>query len=100
MNTRRTLIPGAFDHFGVARPHRIHGCTGGCHQGDLACDCDTELSLDVAPDAARVIQPPILTPEDLAYIARVRRWALVVATAGIALLAALLELFGAREFRL
>lgn len=71
----------------------LRGCNGGCHQGDYACDC--ELSLDIAPDDKRVIQPPKRTPEDCAYLARVRRWTLLVVTTGMAALAGLLELFGA-----
>lgn len=50
---------------------------------------------DVAPDATRVIQAPKRTPEDDAYLARVRRWTLLVVTTGMATLAGLLELFGA-----
>lgn len=66
----------------------LRGCNGGCEQGDCACDC--ELSLDIAPDDTRVIQPPIRTPEDDAYIARARRWAVVVAVMAFSMLAALL----------
>lgn len=76
------------------------GCTGGCHQGRGVCDCDTELALDIAPDDQRVIQPPAQTSEDLAYIARARRLAIVLAAGAFAILAALLEFFGAREFEL
>lgn len=56
---------------------------------------DCEFLNSVPPDAERVIQPPKRTPEDHAYIARVRRWALYAGTAGMAALAGLLELFGA-----
>lgn len=74
-----------------------NGCTGNCNQG-RACDC--ELSCDVAPDAERVIAPPVRTPEDHAAIARIRRWAIARALGAIGLLAALLEFFGASRFQL
>lgn len=64
------------------------------------CDGDGEpWNLDAAPDAERVIQAPITTPEDRAFLARVRRNAVVLAVTGIGALAALLELFGAPPLR-
>lgn len=89
----------------MSAPHRLlvlvtgmpdeapRGCGGSCNQGRGACDC--ELALDIAPDDQRVIQPPITTPEDRAYVARARREAMLLVAVGIAVLVALLELFGA-----
>lgn len=88
---KRHFIPGGMDRHGIGRP--LKGCSGGCNQGRAACDC--ELACDLGPNADRVIQPPKRTPEDDAYIAQVRRWTLLVITAGMAALAALLECFGA-----
>jgi len=51
---------------------------------------------DVAPDDKRVIQPPMLTSDDHAAIARVRRWTLVAIAAGFAILGALLGISDAR----
>lgn len=74
-----------------------HGCTGGCHQGDLPCDC--ELACDVAPDFHRVITAPAVSPEDRIFLARVRRWAWARAVGASAFLAGLLALFGAQCFK-
>lgn len=73
-----------------------HGCTGGCHQGDLACDC--ELSLDIAPDATRVIRAPIRTRTEQEQSLFWQRWSKLFAVAAVALLVALLKLFGAQAF--
>jgi hypothetical protein len=72
------------------------GCTGGCHQGRGACDCDTELACDVAPDADRVIAPPPPLPEDVR--SRLKRRALFLSALGFGALAGLLEAFGAQPF--
>jgi hypothetical protein len=99
----RTLIPGNWRADG-ARPllHRavvlitgqgdelatpFAGCTGGCHQGRGACNCETELACDVAPDADRVIAPPPPLSDDMR--ARMNRKATVIGVALFALLAAL-----------
>lgn len=50
---------------------------------------------DLPPDDTRVIQPPVRTPEDFAYLSRVRKGTLALIAAGMSVLAALLELFGA-----
>lgn len=100
----RTLIPGTRDRHGVAHPWPA--CTGaGCRQGRAphACDCPlgaTELANDVAPDASRSIQPPPPIERDPAYRARVLRLAVVFSLAAWGVLAALLEFFGASEFKL
>lgn len=71
------------------------GCGGACNQGRAACDC--ELSLDVHPDAERVIAPPPApVPPNHREIAK--RWALAVAAAAYLAMAALLRLFGAQSF--
>jgi len=71
-----------------------HGCTGGCNQGRTLCDC--ELSLDVAPDADRVIAPPP-APKPINHRARAAYWALAVAAALYMGVVALLRLAGARS---
>jgi len=76
------LITGQGDE--LATPYA--GCTGGCHQGDLPCDC--ELSNAIAPDAERVIAAPAPLPDDVR--ARLRRRALVLIALGFASLGALL----------
>lgn len=79
----RHFIPGRWNHHGRAVP-------------DLQpCEMDGE----VGPDFYRVIAAPQRTPEDMAYIARVRRWARARALAAFAVLAALLALFGAQCFK-
>lgn len=93
--SKRLFIVGGRDYDdGIARP--LAGCTGGCHQGTLACDC--ELSLDLAPDYARVIRAPIRTRTDQERYDWHRRWSKLIAVAEIAVLVALLKLFGARSF--
>lgn len=72
-----------------------HGCGGACNQGRAACDC--ELSLDVHPDAERVIAPPP-APARPNHRAVAHRWALAIAIALYLALAALLRMFGARSF--
>ena len=72
-----------------------HGCGGTCNQGRAPCDC--ELSLDVHPDADRVIQPPIPEPEPN-YRARAHYMALAVVAAVYLGLALLLKLCGSRSF--
>lgn len=75
----RALMPGRWDCHGRAVPD------------SQACELDNALG----PDAYRVIQPPVRTPEDEAHIAKARRWALYLITTGMAAMAGLLELFGA-----
>ncbi len=73
------------------------GCTGaGCRQGRMPEACDCELSRELGVDPDYVIPPPMLTPDDHAAIARVRRWTLVAIAAGFALLGALLGISDAR----
>lgn len=72
-----------------------HGCTGGCEQGDLPCDC--ELSLDIHPDAYRVIRAPIRTRSEQEQFLFWRRWSKLIAMASVAALVALLKLAGARS---
>lgn len=80
----RALLPGRWNRHGRAIPDaQLH-----------------EMDCDVAPDAERCIRAPVRTPEDDAYILHVRRLAVLLAVLAWAGLAALLELFGAREFRL
>lgn len=103
-----TPLPGYWGRSGGTRVDTRHVCTSDCL--DLPCPRQTLLSAhaprdaeyecDIGPDDKRVIPPPKRTPEDNAAIARMRRWAWARAAAGIALLAALLEFFGASEFRL
>ena len=95
---KRLFIAGGRDYDqGIARPH----CTGSCHGGRDACNCETgetELSLDIHPDAGRVIQPSPVSPEDIAIIARIRRNTLLMIAVCFAVMAALLEMFGAQPF--
>ena len=70
------------------------GCSGGCHQGDLPCDC--ELSCEVAPDADRVIAPPPPLSDDMR--SRILRRALYLSALLFGVLAGLLEAFGAEPF--
>lgn len=86
---KRYFIPGAMDRHGVARPNALAHlrCTGHC-EADLPCEC--EMACDIAPDAARVIQPPTRTPEDDSAVAYARRWALFLAVVTFSALAALL----------
>jgi hypothetical protein len=99
---KRDFEPGRWDFYGRA----VREVRAGAPSADQAEERElteleelTELANDVAPDAERVIQPPVRTPEDDAYIARARRWAVFRALAAMALLAALLALFGARCFK-
>lgn len=75
------------------------GCAGNCHQGRGVCDCDTELALDVHPDAERVIRAPILNRTDRERFEFWRRWSKLIAMASIAALVALLKLAGARSMQ-
>lgn len=73
-------------------------CTGNCQQG-RACSCvasQTEMANGLGPCAERVIAPPMLTPDDAAAIARIRRWTLLLIAAGFAVLGALLGISDAR----
>jgi hypothetical protein len=72
------------------------GCTGGCHQGRKACDCETELSCDIGPSAERVIAPPPPLSDDMR--ARFKRRALYLSALGFGAMAGLLEAFGASPF--
>ena len=87
-------LPGYWGRSGGGSVDTLRGCTGGCHQGDLPCDC--ELSCDVAPDANRVIQPPPTLPDDMR--SRLMRRALYLSALGFGVLAGLLEAFGAQPF--
>lgn len=73
-----------------------YGCTGGCNQGRMACDCDTELACDIHPDADRVIRAPIRTRSEEAQYLWWKRWSKLVAMASVAALVALLKLAGAQ----
>jgi hypothetical protein len=80
--------------------HRVTllGCGGGgCNQGRSPDECDCEFSASIAPDAARVIQPPIPAPEPN-HRAIAARWALAAVAAGYLLLVVLLKLAGAQSF--
>lgn len=58
-----------------------------------------EMDCEIGIDPNRVIAAPVRTPEDRIFIERVRRWTLLRAAGAVALLAALLALFGARCFK-
>lgn len=76
--------------------HRARLHCSGCEQG---CDlCDAEFNRDVAPDADRVIQPPLPIEVDPAYRAKVMRWAAALGLSFWLAMAGLLRLFGARSF--
>jgi hypothetical protein len=79
----RQLVPGRWNRHGRAIPD------------PQPC----ELDGDVGPDFYRVIAAPQRTPEDMAYIARAKRWAHARALGAFAALAALLALFGAQCFK-
>lgn len=79
----RALLPGRWNRHGRAVPD------------PQPC----ELDGDVGPDFYRVIAAPACTPEDTAYIVRVRRWARARALGAFAALAGLLALFGAQCFK-
>jgi len=51
-------LPGFWGRSGGGSIDTLLGCTGGCHQGRRACDCETELACEVGPDAYRNIAPP------------------------------------------
>jgi hypothetical protein len=86
------LVHGQPDSLATPQRYFRTHCSG-CDQG---CEfCDAELANDVGLDDQRVIKPPVRTAEDDAAIAKARRWALYAATTGMAMLAGLLELFGA-----
>ena len=89
------IITGQGDE--LATPYA--SCTGGCHQGRSVCDCDTELALDVHPDAERVIRAPIRTRSEQEQYMFWRRWSKLIAAASIAALVALLKLAGARSMQ-
>jgi hypothetical protein len=68
--SKRHFEAGAWSHDGKAMRlvdlHRVTlvGCSGGgCNQGRSPDGCDCEFSASIAPDAYRVIQPPIPAPE-------------------------------------
>lgn len=78
---------------------QVAHCTGSCLAGRAPCDCATgctELANDIPHDSERVIQPPIETPEDRAYLARCRRWTLVAIAAAFSVLGALLGISNVR----
>lgn len=72
-----------------------HGCGGACNQGRATCNC--ELSLDIAPDADRVIQPPKPAPAPN-HRARAHQLVLAIVITLYLALAALLRFMGARSF--
>lgn len=81
----------------MATPRRaslaVLHCTGGCLGGRQPCDCVTgmtELSCEVAPDAARIIAPPPPLSDDAR--ARIKRHALYWIALGFAVLAGLLKI--------
>ena len=77
------------------------GCSGiGCRQGrkPQSCDCAlSEMDCDVGLDAARPFPAPPPLPDDVR--SRLRRRALVLIPAGFALMASLLNCFGAAPFK-
>ena len=93
----RALLPGRWNR-DKSRAVPLTACTGNCNQG-RACTCvlsQTELANELGPDDTRVIAPPMLTPDDAAAIARIRRWTLLLIAAGFAVLGALLGISDAR----